>query len=144
MPKVRTYAKLVDELYKELIRPTIVQPTLVYDYPAEMAPLAKISTKDERIAEMLQVVVAGMELSKCYTEQNDPIRQRRVLEEQQKQAEAGNEEAERLDEDYLRAMEYGMPPNAGWSLGIDRLVMLLTGAATLRDTAAFPLLKPKS
>ena len=143
IPKVRTYAKLVDELYKELVRPTIVQPTLLYDYPAEMIPLAKPSTKDPRVGEVLQLVAAGLELCKCYTELNDPVLQRRILEEQQKHLAAGDEEAERLDEDYLRAMEYGMPPNAGWSLGVDRLVMLLAGAANIRETIAFPLLKPK-
>jgi lysyl-tRNA synthetase class 2 len=142
-PKAQTYAKLVDELYKELVRPTLVQPALLFDLPAEMLPLAKPSTKDERVAEALQLVAAGMELCKCYTELNDPVLQRRILEEQQTRVAAGDEEAERLDENYLKAMEYGMPPNAGWSLGVDRLTMLLSGAGSLRETMAFPLVKPK-
>lgn len=143
IPEIKTYARLVDELYKELIRSSIVQPTLLYDYPAEMAPLAKRSQTDPRVAEMFQLVAAGMELSKAYTELNDPVVQRELFEQQQAEKDAGDMEAQPLDEEYLRALEYGMPPNAGWSLGIDRLVMLLTDAPNIRDTIAFPLLKPE-
>lgn len=142
LPATATYYHLVDELYKALVRPTIIQPTLVYDYPAPMAPLAKRSQVDPRIAEKFQLVAAGMELNNCYTELNDPVLQRTLFEEQQAQREAGNEEAQTFDEEYLRALEYGIPPNAGWSLGIDRLVMLVTNSASIRDTIAFPLLKP--
>ncbi len=143
LPAERDYYHLVDELYKELVRPTIIQPTLVYDYPAPMAPLAKRSATDPRIAEKFQLVAAGLELNNCYTELNDPVLQRELFEQQQKEREGGNEEAAMLDEEYLRALEYGLPPNAGWSLGIDRFVMLITNSANLRDTIAFPLLKPE-
>lgn len=143
IPEVQSYSKLVDELYKELVRPNIMQPTFVYDYPIEMVPLAKPSLSDPRIAEKFQTLVAGMEINNCYTELNDPVAQRRILEEQSKQRQAGDEEAQNLDESYLRAMEYGMPPNAGWSLGIDRLVMLLTNSPSIRDVILFPLLKPE-
>lgn len=144
LPATTTYYHLVDELYKELVRPTIIQPTLVYDYPAPMAPLAKRSQTDPRIAEKFQLVAAGMELNNCYTELNDPVLQRELFEEQQKERDKGNEEAQPLDEEYLRALEYGVPPNAGWSLGIDRLVMLATNSPSIRDTIAFPLLRPES
>ena len=143
LPEITTYYHLVDELYKELVRPSIVQPTIVYDYPAEMAPLAKRSQTDPRIAEKFQLVAAGVELNNCYTELNDPVLQREIFVAQQRERDAGNEEAQALDEEYLRALEYGVPPNAGWSLGIDRLVMLLTNSASIRDTIAFPLLKPE-
>lgn len=143
LPETKTYAKLVDELYKEKIRPTIIQPTILYDYPAEMIPLAKQSASDPRIAEMFQLLVAGVEIVKAYTELNDPVVQRERFMEQQQAREAGDEEAQPLDEAYLRALEYGMPPAGGYGLGIDRLVMLLTNSANLRDTVLFPLLKPE-
>lgn len=142
VPESPSYAKLVDELYKELIRPTLIQPTIVYDYPAEMVPLAKRSLSDPRVAEKFQTLVGGMELNNCYTELNDPVLQREAFEEQMKNRAAGDMEAQQLDEEYLRAMEYGMPPNAGWSLGIDRVVMLLTNSPSIRDVILFPLLRP--
>jgi lysyl-tRNA synthetase class 2 len=144
VPEDQTYYHLVDELYKELVRPTIIQPTIVYDYPAEMAPLAKRSQTDPRIAEKFQLVAVGTELNNCYTELNDPVLQRELFLLQQKDRDEGSEEAQPLDEDYLRALEYGLPPNAGWSLGIDRFVMLVTNSPSIRDTIAFPLLKPEA
>lgn len=141
-PAIPTYYQLVDELYKKLVRPTLIQPTLLYDYPAEMAPLAKRSAHDPRIAEKFQLIAHGLELNNCYTELNDPVLQRQLLVDQQQQRDQGDEEAHTIDEDYLRAMEYGMPPNAGWSLGIDRFVMLLADAPSIRDTITFPLLRP--
>lgn len=143
VPEPRTYSRLVDELYKELIRPGLVQPTLLYDYPAELVPLAKHAAHDKRIAEKFQFVVGGMELVNSYTELNDPVEQRRIFEEQQHAHEAGDREAHQIDEAYLRAMEYGMPPNAGWGLGVDRLVMLLADTSSIRDTLLFPLLRPE-
>lgn len=143
VPDTTTYAKLVDELYKELIRPTLVQPTLLYDYPEEMAPLAKQNATDPRIAEKFQLLIHGNELVNAYTELNDPVRQRLLFEQQHKEHEAGNEEAHAIDEQYLSAMEYGMPPNAGWGLGVDRLIMLLTDSPNIRDTILFPHLKPE-
>lgn len=143
LPKVRAYGQLVDELYKELVRPHLVQPTLVYDYPAELIPLAKRSLSDARIVEAFQLLVSGTELVKAYTELNDPVEQRARFEEQMNMREAGDEEAQRIDEEYLRAMEYGMPPTAGFGLGIDRLTMLLTNSPSIRDVILFPLLKPE-
>lgn len=143
VPSTKTYTKLVDELYKECIRPKLVRPTILYDYPTEMFPLAKQSLPDPRIAETFQLVVAGTEIVKAYTELNDPVLQQQRFEQQQTQREAGDEEAQPFDEEYIQAMEYGMPPVAGFGLGIDRLVMLLTNSPHLRDTILFPILRPK-
>jgi lysyl-tRNA synthetase class 2 len=143
LPKVRTFNKLVDELYKEVIRPTLVQPTLLYDYPIELAPLAKTKAQDPRIAEVMQLVVSGMELVKAYSELNDPVEQRTRFVKQQENREQGDLEAAEIDEDYLLTMEYGMPPAGGWGMGIDRLVTLLANVPSIRDTITFPLLKPK-
>lgn len=140
-PETHTYTKLVDELYKEAIRPTLQNPTMLYNYPVEMVPLAKRNLADPRIAEMFQMVVAGMEIVKAYTELNDPVEQRNRFEEQQAARDTGDKEAHSIDEAYLKAMEYGMPPAAGFGLGIDRLVMLLTNTPHLRDTILFPLMK---
>lgn len=143
VPDIHNYYQLVDELYKQLLRPEIIQPTLLYNYPAQMAPLAKPSLTDARIAEKFQLVAAGMELGNNYTEQNDPVVQLQVLQQQQHSREAGDSEAHQIDTAYLQAMEYGMPPNVGWGIGIDRLVMLLTNSASIRDVIAFPLLRPE-
>ncbi|MDA1169287.1 MAG: lysine--tRNA ligase [bacterium] len=140
-PKNQTYSKLVDELYKEIVRPTLQNPTILYDYPVELVPLAKKKLSDPAVAEMFQLVVAGMEIVKAYTELNDPVEQRARFEEQQAARETGDAEAHAIDEAYIKAMEYGMPPAAGFGLGIDRLVMLLTNTPHLRDTILFPLLK---
>lgn len=143
IPTAHSYNKLVDELYKELIRPTLIQPTLLYDYPFEMVPLAKRNATDPRVAEKFQLLVHGMELTNAYTELNDPVEQRQRFEEQQAAYDAGDREAHQIDEEYLRAMEYGMPPTAGWAVGVDRLTTLLTDTASIRDTIAFPLLRPE-
>ncbi len=140
-PETQTYAKLVDELYKEIVRPTIIAPAILYDYPAELVPLAKRSLQDDRLVEMFQLVIAGMEIVKAYTELNDPVEQRQRFEEQQASRDKGDREAHAIDEAYLKAMEYGMPPAAGFGLGVDRLTMLLTNTSHLRDTILFPLLR---
>ncbi len=143
IPVVQTYQKLVEELYKEKIRPKLVQPTLLYDWPLEMAPLAKTKNLDHRIAEVLQLIIAGTEIVKAYTELNDPIEQRQRFQAQQTARRQGDTEASEIDELYLKAMEYGMPPAAGWGMGIDRLAALLSDAPSIRDTISFPLLRPE-
>ncbi|MBI4022284.1 MAG: lysine--tRNA ligase [Candidatus Andersenbacteria bacterium] len=142
VPAVSSYVKLLDGLYKELVRPTFEQPTIVYDYPLEMAPLAKRSTQDERVAEQFQVIAAGVELIKAYTELNDPVEQRERFAQQKAARLAGDAEIAETDETYLQALELGMPPAAGLGLGVDRLVALLAGCSSIRETVAFPLLKP--
>ncbi len=141
VPKVETYAKMVDELYKELVRPKLIQPTILYDYPTELAPLAKQNATDKRVAEKFQLLIKGMEVVNAYTEQNDPVEQRSKFEEQQEDRKKGDDEVGDIDEDYIRALEHGMPPAAGWGLGIDRLVSVLGDAHNVRDTIAFPLLR---
>ncbi|HLD26146.1 MAG TPA: lysine--tRNA ligase [Candidatus Andersenbacteria bacterium] len=141
LPHVRTYPKLLDALYKELWKPQLTEPTIVYDFPLPLAPLAKAKVVDARIAEKFQVVAQGVELVNAYTELNDPVEQRERFMVQQQQRDAGDEEIGKLDEAYLRALEYGMPPAAGWGLGVDRLVALLTEAGSIRETISFPLLK---
>lgn len=143
VPTEHSYTKLVDELYKELVRPTLIEPTLLYDYPVEMVPLAKQNLTDPRIAEKFQFLMNGVEFVNAYTELNDPVIQRQRFVEQQLAREAGDSEAHQIDEDYIRALEYGMPPAAGWGMGIDRLVMWLTECDNIRDTILFPLLKPQ-
>jgi lysyl-tRNA synthetase class 2 len=142
-PAVLTYPKLIDELYKELIRPTLIQPVILYDYPIELQPLAKRNLTDPRIAEQFQLLAGGMEIIKAYTEQNDPVEQRERFIEQQQAREAGDQEMPPIDESFLRALEYGMPPTAGLGLGIDRLTAVLTNSPSVRDTILFPLLRPE-
>lgn len=144
IPTVKTYAKCVDELYKELIRPTLIEPTILYDYPVELQPLAKPNLADPRIAEQFQLVVAGSELIKAYTELNDPVIQKERFQEQQHARRFGDDEIpSSIDEAYIRALEYGMPPTGGWGLGIDRLTIILANVPSIRDTILFPLLKPE-
>ncbi|MBT4941810.1 MAG: lysine--tRNA ligase [Candidatus Magasanikbacteria bacterium] len=134
--------KLLDSLYKQSARPKIIQPTFVTEYPVELKPLAK-RTKDPRYAEMFQLVVKGCELSNSYTELNDPLDQRERFEEQARIKEGGEEEDVMLpDEDFVIAMEHGMPPSTGTGIGIDRFVALITGSHTVREVVAFPLVKP--
>lgn len=133
--------KLLDSLYKQSARPKLIQPTFVLEYPVELKPLAK-KAKDPRYTEMFQLIVRGFELSNSYTELNDPIDQRNRFEEQAKLAAAGDEEAMAYDREYVEALEHGMPPTTGTGIGIDRFVALITGSHTLRETMAFPMMKP--
>lgn len=143
VPSVRTYAKMIDELYKELIRPNIIQPTILFDYPTELAPLAKQNATDRRVAEKFQLLIKGTELINAYTEQNDPVEQRNKFKSQQEDRKKGDDEVGEIDEDYIRVLEHGMPPAAGWGLGVDRLVAVLGDVHNVRDTIAFPLLRPE-
>ncbi len=133
---------LLDSLYKQAARPHIIQPTFVLDYPVELKPLAK-KAEDPRYTNMFQLLVNGFELSNSYTELNDPVDQKERFEAQAKAAAEGDEEAMEYDEDYVEALEHGMPPTTGTGIGIDRLVALITGSHTIREVTAFPLMKPK-
>ena len=144
LPKTPTYSKYIDDLYKNLLRPKLINPTILYDYPEELAPLAKQSITDPRISEMFQLVIAGTEIIKAYTELNDPVEQKTRFQSQQADRAAGDEETPPLDNSYIEALEYGMPPAAGWGLGVDRLVSILTNTPNIRDVITFPLLKPKA
>ena len=138
------WAKLVDELYKTVVRPKIIQPTFLYDYPVSMSPLAKTKPGEDRVAERFQAVVGGsLEIANAYSELNDPVLQRQRFEEQMKDRHGNDPEQWTIDEDYLTALEYGMPPTGGLGIGIDRLVMLLTNQTTIREVILFPQLKEK-
>lgn len=135
--------KLIDEVFGEYCEPYIVQPTFITDYPVEMSPLAKQSRKDENLVERFEVICAGKEIMNSFSELNDPIEQRKRFEEQLRLSDRGDEEAMMLDEDFLRALEYGMPPTAGLGIGIDRLTMILTNSHSIQEVILFPQMRPK-
>ena len=139
----KNWAKLVDELLKSFIRPRLIQPTIVFDYPIEMSPLAKNKKGEERIVERFQAFAGEVEIANAYTELNDPIEQRQRFEEQMKERMGDDEERWTIDEDFLLALEYGMPPTGGLGVGIDRLVMLLTNQQAIREVILFPQLRDK-
>ncbi len=136
-------AEIADEIFSKVCRPKIIKPTFVIHYPKGFQPLAKALEKDSEKLANVQLIAAGTELLNAFSELNDPIEQRRRFEEQEKLFKLGFEEAQRIDEDYLEAMEYGMPPAAGFGLGVDRLVVLLTDSHALREIILFPTMKPK-
>jgi len=138
------WGKLLVELFEARVEEKLVPPTFITDFPAELSPLAKARTDDPRYAQRFELYVAGLELANAYTELNDPREQRRRLEAQAEARAAGDEEAHCMDDDFLRALEYGLPPTAGEGIGIDRLVMLLTDAPSIRDVILFPLLRPEA
>jgi lysyl-tRNA synthetase, class II len=132
---------IVLELFEKLVEHTLIQPTFVKDYPVEVRPLARPHRADPRLAEAWDLVIGGVEVGVAYSELVDPVEQRRRLLQQSMAAAAGDPEAMELDDDFLRALEYGMPPTGGMGMGVDRLVMVLTGKG-IRETILFPLLKP--
>jgi lysyl-tRNA synthetase class 2 len=131
------------DVFETFIEPTLVQPTFVIDFPTELSPLARQKRDDPSLVDRFELFVARMEMANAYSELNDPLEQRRRFEQQLRAREAGDEEAHRLDEDYIRALEYGLPPTAGQGIGIDRLVMLFADRPSIRDVILFPLLRPE-
>ncbi|MFC1559829.1 lysine--tRNA ligase [Candidatus Margulisiibacteriota bacterium] len=134
--------KIINLLYDKFVEPNIVEPTFIMDYPIETSPLAKKKRDNPKLVERFEVIVCGMEIANAFSELNDPIDQRERFNEQVKARAAGDDEAESMDEDFLRALEYGMPPTGGLGIGIDRIVMFLTGSESIRDVLFFPHMKP--
>ncbi len=137
-----TWARLVDDLFSEHVEPSLVQPTIVMDYPRELSPLAKASPEDPRLVERFEPFVAGFEIGNSFSELNDPDDQRERLEAQARAQAAGDEEAHPMDEDFVVALEHGMPPTGGLGVGVDRVVMVLTDAPHIREVILFPHLRP--
>lgn len=135
--------KIADEIYKKICRPHLEQPTFVIHHPVDISPLAKKREENPQETRRFQLIAGGMELVNGFAELNDPIDQRERLREQEKIRSGGDEEAHRIDEDFLEAMEYGMPPTAGIGIGIDRLAMLLTDTKNIREVVLFPTMKPR-
>jgi lysyl-tRNA synthetase class 2 len=136
--------KLFDELYKDLIQTKQMAPAFVTDYPIEMEPLAKRCDDDPRFVQRFQLLVAGRELLKAYAELNDPVDQLERFKEQQELREGGDVEAQYIDMAFVKALEHGMPPTAGWGMGIDRLAALLANVRSVKDVILFPTMRPEA
>ena len=141
--KMMTFGHIVNEFFEQRVEEQLVQPTFVYGHPVEISPLAKKNQEDDRFTDRFELFIVRREHANAFSELNDPIDQRERFEAQVKEREQGNDEAHEMDEDFLEALEYGMPPTGGLGIGIDRLVMLLTNAPSIRDVLLFPQMKNK-
>jgi len=135
--------KLIDEIFGEFCEGTFIQPTFITDYPVEMSPLTKMHRSKPGLTERFELMVNGKELANAYSELNDPIDQEERFKEQMRLADKGDDEAMIIDQDFLRALQYGMPPTSGIGIGIDRLVMLMTGKTYIQEVLFFPQMRPE-
>jgi lysyl-tRNA synthetase class 2 len=135
--------KILAKIFDQLVEPKLIRPTFVYGYPIEISPLSRRNDQDPDLADRFELFIGGKEIANAFNELNDPVDQRGRFMDQVSQREAGDEEAQYMDEDYLDAMEYGLPPTAGEGIGIDRVVMLLTDSPSIRDVIFFPHMRTK-
>ncbi len=143
LTKTGKLAKIITKLFDALVQPKLVQPTFITGYPAEVSPLSRRSDRSPELTERFELFIAGREIANGFSELNDPVDQRQRFVEQLEQREAGDQEAHWMDEDYIEALEYGLPPTAGEGIGIDRLAMLLTDSPSIREVILFPHMKPR-
>lgn len=136
--------KTIASMFEAVAEEHLIQPTILYDFPVAISPLSKNKREEPEWVERFEVFVGGLEIGNAFSELNDPEEQRRRFEQQLKEKERGDEEAHAMDEDYIRALSYGLPPTGGEGIGIDRLTMLLTGSKSIRDVILFPLLRPQA
>jgi lysyl-tRNA synthetase, class II len=138
-----TPGEALADIFERVAEAKLIQPTIIYDYPVETSPLSKNKPEEPAFVERFEIYAAGMEIGNAYTELNDPQEQRRRFDMQLGMRARGDEEAHQMDEDYVRALAYAMPPAGGEGIGIDRLTMILTGSKSIRDVILFPLLRPE-
>jgi lysyl-tRNA synthetase class 2 len=144
LTKTRSTGKIITKLFDALVEPQLIQPTFITGYPVEVSPLSRRSDHDPSITERFELFIAGFEIANGFSELNDPEDQASRFLQQVQDRQAGDNEAHCMDEDYIEALEYGMPPTAGEGIGIDRLTMLLTDASSIREVILFPHMKPRN